>query len=84
MSIIYENENYKVIVEHVVQENGEPSHYASYMVVNKTTGVAEGQHTIQGVARDMANDFNKMLLPETETEGGPSGEQAPEATHLNS
>ena len=80
---IYENKNYKVIVENVIQEDGKPSHYASYMVVNKVTDVAEGQHTILGVARDMADDFNRMLEREPKTDV--PGEQAPEATtQLNS
>ena len=81
---VYENNNYKMIVDYVLNEEGQPSPYKSYMVVNKTTGVIEATHNVFCAARDMADDFSEELDRGSKLSRGVQGDTAPDTRELHS
>ncbi|KKK88118.1 hypothetical protein LCGC14_2746400 [marine sediment metagenome] len=79
----YENKNYNVVIDYVIDSEGKQAPYKSYLIVNKNTDVIEATHTVFAYARDMADDFNDALEAGSRYD---RDEQAPviEAPELNS
>jgi len=82
--LVYENNNYKVIIDYVTGEDGENSPYKSYLVINKVYDVVEGTHNVFCAARDMADDFSVGMDKGSKLEEQVPGEDAPDAPQLNS
>jgi hypothetical protein len=65
--LVYQNENYKLIVGVPPATPQDPEPTVGYLIVNKETGVLESWHSILFYAKQNADMFNKLLLtPEKE------------------
>lgn len=81
---VYENTHYKMVVDYVLNEDGDKSPYQSYLVINKTTGVVEATHNVFCAARDMSDDFSNEFDKGSKLDRVVKVETAPDSQSLHS